>query len=514
MSTESKERRIPTKAAARTLPVIGHRIADAIVRDGARRAPVYDPARGVPTAEVVLGDAAVVDRAVAAAAQAFPAWSETAPLKRARVLFKLKELLEVNADVLSAAITREHGKVLADARGELQRGIEVVEFACGIPQLLKGQMSDNVGGDIDNWSFRQPLGVCAGITPFNFPVMVPLWMFPLAIACGNTFVLKPSERDPSPSLLLAALCERAGLPPGVLNVVQGDKTAVDALLTHGQVEAVSFVGATATAEHIYRTGTHSGKRVQALGGAKNHLVVMPDADLDNAADALVGAAFGSAGERCMAISVAVAVGAVADALVAKVAERALALKVAEGTAPDADMGPLVTAEHRRKVEAYIENGVREGAKLVVDGRGLRVAGSEHGFFLGPTVFDRVEPRMRIYREEIFGPVLAVVRAPDFAAAIELVNAHELGNGAACYTADGRIAREFARRAQAGMVGINVPIPVPMAFHSFGGWKRSLFGDAHVYGEEGLRFYTRYKSVMQRWPDSRDKGPSFTMPTHS
>ncbi|HEU4617757.1 MAG TPA: CoA-acylating methylmalonate-semialdehyde dehydrogenase [Gammaproteobacteria bacterium] len=492
--------------------LIGHVIGGRSVASGARRAPVFNPATGETTAEVALAGRGEVDDAVAAAKAAFPAWSEASALKRARVLFKLKELLEAHHDALAAVITREHGKVFGDAKGEIMRGIEVVEFACGIPQLLKGQHADNIGGGIDNWSMRQPLGVCAGITPFNFPAMVPMWMFPIAIACGNTFVLKPSERDPSAALELAALLHEAGLPDGVFNVVQGDKEAVDALLAHPDVEAVSFVGSTPIAEHIHGTAAAHGKRVQALGGAKNHLVVMPDADLDQAADALVGAGYGSAGERCMAISAAVAVGSVADALVAKLVDRIGRLKIGDGMG-EVDMGPLVTAAHRERVAAYIEDGARSGAELVVDGRGLSVRGCERGFFLGPTLFDRVTPGMRMYREEIFGPVLAILRVPDFASALELVNSHELGNGVACFTRDGGIAREFSRRVRAGMVGINVPIPVPMAFHSFGGWKRSLFGDHHIYGEEGVRFYTRYKSVMQRWPDTAAKGPEFTMPTH-
>jgi malonate-semialdehyde dehydrogenase (acetylating)/methylmalonate-semialdehyde dehydrogenase len=494
-------------------PVLGHHIGGLAELGGSRSAPVFNPATGEQIAVTRLADEATVARAVAAASAALPVWSETAPTKRARVFFELKHLLDANFDEIAALITREHGKVLADAKGELTRGIEIVEFACGIPQLLKGQHSDNVGGGIDNWSLRQPVGVCAGITPFNFPAMVPMWMFPVAIACGNTFVLKPSERDPSPSLKLAQLLEEAGLPKGVFNVIQGDKEAVDALLRHPDVAAVSFVGSTAVAEHVYMEGTRHGKRVQALGGAKNHMVVMPDANLVQAADALIGAGYGSAGERCMAISVAVAVGGIADDLVAMLAKRIRALTVGDGTAPGADMGPLITAAHRDKVLGYIEDGLREGAELVVDGRGLRVAGRDGGFFLGPSLFDRVEPEMRIYREEIFGPVLSVVRVPDFAAAVELVNSHAYGNGVACYTSDGGIARELARRVEAGMVGINVPIPVPLAFHSFGGWKRSLFGDHHIYGEEGVRFYTRYKSVMQRWPSAHGKGPEFTMPTH-
>ena len=494
-------------------PILGHYIDGVPDSGGSRSVPVFNPATGEQIAATRLADEATVARAVAAAAAALPAWSETAPTKRARVFFTFKQLLDARFDEIAALITREHGKVLADAKGELTRGIEIVEFACGIPQLLKGQHSDNVGSGIDNWSLRQPVGVCAGITPFNFPAMVPMWMFPVAIACGNTFVLKPSERDPSPSLKLAQLLEEAGLPKGVFNVVQGDKEAVDALLRHPDVAAVSFVGSTAVAEHIYTEGTRHGKRVQALGGAKNHMVVMPDADLTQAADALIGAGYGSAGERCMAISVAVAVGGIADELVTMLAARIRALTVGDGVSPGADMGPLITAAHRDKVLEYIEDGLRAGAELVVDGRGLRVPGREGGFFLGPSLFDRVEPQMRIYREEIFGPVLSVVRVPDFAAAIELVNAHAYGNGVACYTSDGGVARELARSVKTGMVGINVPIPVPLAFHSFGGWKRSLFGDHHIYGEEGVRFYTRYKSVMQRWPRAHGKGPELTMPTH-
>ncbi len=505
--------RSETEATGRVPPVIGHHIAGQAVTGGARRADVFNPASGKAIASVALADRAVVDRAVAAAKAALPSWSDTAPLKRARVLFKFKELLDTHFDDIAALVTREHGKTLSDSKGELTRGVEIVEFACGIPQLLKGQHSDNVGGGIDNWSLRQPMGVCAGITPFNFPAMVPMWMFPVAIACGNTFVLKPSERDPSTALELARLFERAGLPHGVLNVVQGDKQAVDALLAHPDVAAISFVGSTPIAEYIYTEGTRHGKRVQALGGAKNHMIVMPDADLDLTADALLGAGYGSAGERCMAISVAVVVGPIADELVDKLRARIGALKVDDGAAADADMGPLITAAHRDKVLGYLEDGLNAGAQLVVDGRGFRVPGREGGFFLGPSLFDHVEPGMRIYREEIFGPVLSIVRVADFAAALELVNSHEYGNGVACYTSDGRVAREFTRRVKAGMVGINVPLPVPMAFHSFGGWKRSLFGDHHIYGEEGVRFYTRYKSVMQRWPTSGSRGPEFTMPTN-
>ena len=495
------------------LPVIGHAIAGRLDAGGSRRAPVYNPAMGTAIAEVALAGSGEVERAVQAAKAAFAQWNETPALKRARVFFKFKELLDRHHGALAAIVTREHGKVLADAHGEIARGLDVVEFVCGIPQLLKGQHSDNIGGGIDNWSLRQPLGVCVGVTPFNFPAMVPMWMFPVAIACGNTFVLKPSERDPSASLKLAELLHDAGLPAGVFNVVQGDREAVDALLEHPDVAAVSFVGSTPVAEHIYTHGTRHGKRVQALGGAKNHLIVMPDADLDQAADALVGAGYGSAGERCMAVSVAIAVGAIGDGLVERLAARIARLKVNDGSIAGTDMGPLVTASHRDKVVKYIEDGVSAGARLIVDGRGMSVAGRESGFFLGPTLFDHVRADMRIYREEIFGPVLSVVRARDFAVALELINAHEFGNGVSCYTGDGRVAREFTRRVKAGMVGINVPIPVPMAFHSFGGWKRSLFGDQHIYGEEGVRFYTRYKSVMQRWPETGSKGPEFTMPTH-
>lgn len=476
-----------------------------------RLADIYNPASGAVSRRVILASRQDVSQAVAAAKAAFPAWSETAPLKRARILFKYKELLDRHQDELAALITREHGKVFSDAKGEVTRGIEVVEFACGIPNLLKTEFTDNIGGGIDNWNLRQPLGVVAGITPFNFPVMVPMWMFPVALACGNTFVLKPSERDPSASLRLAELLSEAGLPNGVFNVVNGDKEAVDTLIEHPDVSALSFVGSTPIAQYIYRQASAHGKRVQALGGAKNHLVVMPDANLDQAVDALIGAAYGSAGERCMAISVAVAVGDVADKLVARLAERAASLKIGDGMQSDSEMGPLVTSIHKAKVEGYIAKGVEEGAKLIVDGRGYKVAGNEDGFFVGGTLFDNVTPDMTIYKEEIFGPVLSVVRVKDLAEAVALVNAHEFGNGVACFTSDGGVARAFARQIQVGMVGINVPIPVPMAWHSFGGWKRSLFGDHHIYGEEGIRFYTRYKSIMQRWPDSIAKGAEFTMP---
>ena len=500
-----------TPAAEREVATLTHYIGgQKMAGTSGRSSPAYHPASGAVDMKVPLATAAEVDAAVQAARNAFPAWSETPALRRARVLFRFKELLDRHRDELAGLITRQHGKVFADAQGEVTRGIEVVEFACGITNLLKGEHSDTVGGGIDNWNLRQPLGVVAGITPFNFPVMVPMWMFPIALACGNTFVLKPSERDPAPSIRLAELLAEAGLPAGVFNVVHGDKVAVDAILQHPDVQAVSFVGSTPIAEYVHAEAAKRGKRVQALGGAKNHLVVMPDADLEQAADALSGAAYGSAGERCMAISVAVAVGAVADPLVAALKSRAEKLVISDGMNAKAEMGPLVTSAHRDRVTGYIADGEQAGAKLVVDGRKHAVAG-EQGFFLGGTLFDHVTPGMRIYKEEIFGPVLCVVRVPDLVAAVKLINDHEFGNGAACFTADGATARAFSRSVQAGMIGINVPIPVPMAWHSFGGWKRSLFGDHHVYGEEGVRFYTRYKSIMQRWPESTDKGAEFTMP---
>jgi malonate-semialdehyde dehydrogenase (acetylating)/methylmalonate-semialdehyde dehydrogenase len=490
--------------------IAGRRVDGAAGRTG----EVFNPATGEVTGLVRLADAAIVDAAVNAARTAWPAWAETSVLNRARVMFRFKELLDRHHDELARIITREHGKVVSDAKGEVQRGLEIVEFACGAPQLLKSQFSDNIGGGIDNYSLRQPLGVVAGITPFNFPCMVPMWMFPLALVCGNAFILKPSERDPSAALLIAELLQQAGLPDGVFGVVQGDKAAVDAILQHPGIAAVSFVGSTPIAEYIQQQGVAHGKRVQALGGAKNHMVVMPDADLEQAADALVGAAYGSAGERCMAISVGVAVGHIGDELIEKLKPRIAKLRIKDGLEPDADMGPVVTAAHRQKILGYIDLGVQEGARLVLDGRKHAVAGREKGFFLGATLFDHARPDMTIYREEIFGPVLTMVRVPDFAAALQLVNSHEFGNGVACYTTDGGTAREFARRVQAGMVGINVPIPVPMSFHSFGGWKRSLFGDHHAYGEEAVRFYTRYKSVMKRWPDpASSKGPEFTMPVN-
>ncbi len=499
------------------IPEIGHHI-------GGRNAPgrsarsqdVFNPATGAVTGRVALANAAEVDAAVSAAKAAFPAWGDTPPIRRARVMFKFLELLNQRKDKLAHLITAEHGKVFTDARGEVSRGIDIVEFACGIPQLLKGDFTDQVSTGIDNWTLRQPLGVVAGITPFNFPVMVPMWMFPVAIAAGNCFVLKPSPIDPSASLFMAELLNQAGLPDGVFNVVQGDKEAVDALLVHPDVKAVSFVGSTPIANYIYETGAHHGKRVQALGGAKNHMVVMPDADLEQAVDALIGAGYGSAGERCMAISVAVLVGNVADKLVPMLQARAKTLVVKDGVHLDAEMGPIVTAAAHSRITGYIDAGVKEGAQLLVDGRNFTGQqagnGCEQGFWMGGTLFDHVTADMKIYKEEIFGPVLGCVRVRDLAEAVALINNHEFGNGVSCFTRDGNVAREFSRRIQVGMVGINVPIPVPMAWHGFGGWKKSMFGDMHAYGEEGVRFYTKQKSIMQRWPESIGKGAEFVMPT--
>jgi malonate-semialdehyde dehydrogenase (acetylating)/methylmalonate-semialdehyde dehydrogenase len=491
---------------------VGHFIGGKPVdTSGGRYADVYNPALGEPVGRVALATPEEVDAAVAAAKAAFPSWAATPALTRARVLFKYLTLLQAHANEFAEMLTREHGKTLADAHGEIARGIEVVEFAVGIPHLLKGELTDQIARGIDAYSMRQPLGVCAGITPFNFPVMVPMWMFPVALACGNTFILKPSERDPSPSLLHAELLKQAGLPDGVFNVVQGDKVSVDALLDHRDVQAISFVGSTPIAEYIYARGAASGKRVQALGGAKNHMIVMPDADMDMAVDALIGAAYGSAGERCMAISVVVAVGNAGDKLVNALAERTKTLKIADGTVDGAEMGPVVSLAAKQRIEHLIGQGVEEGATLVVDGRGHKVAGRENGYFVGGTLFDHVTPSMTIYKEEIFGPVLCVMRAPDVASAVQLVNDHEYGNGVAVFTRDGGVAREFVRTIQAGMVGVNVPLPVPMAFSSFGGWKRSLFGDHHVYGPEGVRFYTRQKAVMERWPNTATAGAEFAFP---
>ena len=478
-----------------------------------RSQPVYNPATGEPIATLPLSTAAELDAAVASAKAAFPAWADTPPMKRARVMFKFKDLLEQNADRIARAISAEHGKTHDDALGEVQRGLEVVEFACGIPHLLKGEYSKNVGPAIDTYSDRQALGVVAGITPFNFPCMVPLWMYPVAIACGNTFILKPSERDPGAAMLVAELLQEAGLPAGVLNVVHGDKEVVDAILHHPDIKAVSFVGSTPIAQYVYATGTAAGKRVQALGGAKNHMVIMPDADMDKVADALMGAGYGSAGERCMAVSVAVPVGQkTADALIETLAPRVRALKIGPASDRETEMGPLVTRQHMEKVLGYIDKGVEEGAKLVVDGRGFKLQGYENGYFVGGTLFDDVTRDMTIYREEIFGPVLSVLRANTYADALELINAHEFGNGTAIFTRDGDAARSFADKVEAGMVGINVPIPVPVAYHSFGGWKRSVFGDHAIYGPEGVHFYTRLKTVTTRWPDGIKSGAVFNFPT--
>ncbi|MEQ3548967.1 CoA-acylating methylmalonate-semialdehyde dehydrogenase [Pseudonocardia nematodicida] len=490
---------------------IGHHIGGKRVDDDARTAEVHDPARGVVTGRVALADAATVDRAVAAAHGAWPAWAATPPHVRARVLFRFRDLVERDLDRLAAVITAEHGKVLDDARGEVVRGLEVVEFACGAPSLLKGEYTGQVGRGVDAVSFRQPLGVVAAISPFNFPAMVPMWTFPVALACGNTVVLKPSEKDPSLALELADLLVEAGLPQGVLNVVNGDAEAVNRLLVHPDVEAVSFVGSTPVAEHVHRTASEAGKRVQALGGAKNHLVALPDADPAVVADAAIGAAYGSAGERCMAISVLVAVGEEnADRLVSELRTRIDDLRIGPGDG-EVDLGPLISAAHLDKVRGYLDTGVAEGAELVVDGRDSAPAGD--GFFLGPCLLDRVTPEMRVYREEIFGPVLAVVRVDTAEEALRLVDTHEFGNGTAVFTRDGGAAQRFVTAVRAGMVGVNVPIPVPMAFHSFGGWKRSLFGDHHVHGPEGVRFFTRLKTATMRWPHS-SQGAQLTFPSFS
>jgi malonate-semialdehyde dehydrogenase (acetylating)/methylmalonate-semialdehyde dehydrogenase len=494
------------------LALIGNHIGGSpAAATSSRRQPVFNPATGAIGGEVVLSNAADVAAAVAAAKAAFPAWADMPAIRRARLMNRYLGLVQQHKDELARAITLEHGKVFNDAQGEVERAIDVIEFACGMPQLLKGDHTEQVSTGIDNWTMRQPLGVVAGITPFNFPVMVPAWMYPVAIAAGNTFVLKPSPLDPSPTLLAAELMKEAGFPAGVFNVVQGDKEAVDALLAHPDVMAVSFVGSTPVAHSIYETGARHGKRVQALGGAKNHLIVMPDADIEQAVDALIGAAFGSAGERCMAISVAVLVGSAADAVLPKLAERAKALRVGSGLDAGVEMGPIVSAAARERIVGGIARGVAEGAVPLVDGRDFRVPGHEGGFFIGATVLDRVRPGMSVHREELFGPVLSCVRAASFDEALSIVHGHEYANGVSLYTRDGGIAREFARRVQVGMVGVNVPIPVPMAWHGFGGWKKSLFGDMHAYGEEGVRFYTRQKSVMQRWPDSIAKGAEFSMP---
>jgi len=491
---------------------VGHHIGGRRVAGASGKSQaVYNPATGAVARQVALASEEEVNHAIAVAVKAQQGWGDMPPIRRARIMQRFLQLMNEQRDTLAAMITAEHGKVWSDAQGEVARGIDIIEFACGIPRLLKGDYTEQVSTGIDNWTMRQPLGVTVGITPFNFPCMVPCWMYPLAIATGNSFILKPSERDPSAALFMADLLSEAGLPPGVFNVIQGDKHAVDALIAHPDVAAVSFVGSTPIAQSIQQRAAQYGKRSQALGGAKNHMVVMPDANPEQVVDALMGAAYGSAGERCMAISVAVLVGDIGDQIVEMVKQRCATLKVGNGLDESAEMGPLVTREALLRVEGYVGIGIEEGAQLVVDGRNFQVAGHEDGFFTGATLFDHVKPEMRIYKEEIFGPVLSCVRAASFEEAVQLVNAHEFANGVACYTADGHTAREFARRIQVGMVGINVPIPVPMAWHGFGGWKRSLFGDMHAYGEEGVRFYTRQKSVMQRWPQSTAAGADFAMP---
>lgn len=498
-----------------TLPTIHHLIDGQLVAGGSRYSEVFNPATGKAEKRLLLADKTTVEQAIASAHAAYPAWRATTPLKRARVMSKLKQLLEENADQICALLTAEHGKVLGDSMGELQRGIENVEYASYAPELLKGEHSRNVGTAVDSWSEFQSLGVTAGITPFNFPVMVPLWMWPMAIACGNTFVLKPSERDPSSALLVAELALQAGLPPGVLNVVNGDKEAVDTLLHDKRVQAISFVGSTPIAEYIYATGCANGKRVQALGGAKNHAVVMPDADVPNAVSALMGAAYGSCGERCMAIPLVVAVGdATADAVVAGLKVEIAKMKVGPGIDASNDMGPLVTKQHFEKVKGFVDQGVAEGATLVVDGRGIKVPGHEEGYFLGACLFDHVKPGMTIYQEEIFGPVLGVMRVNNLHEAMALIDAHEYGNGTCIFTRDGEAARYFTDHILVGMVGVNVPLPVPVAYHSFGGWKRSLFGDLSAYGPDAVRFYTKRKTITQRWPSAGVReGTAFSFPSN-
>jgi malonate-semialdehyde dehydrogenase (acetylating)/methylmalonate-semialdehyde dehydrogenase len=496
------------------MQILGHLIQGVAHHGGTRTQAVYNPATGAAIRSLQLADKATVEQAIASAQAAFPAWRATPPLKRARVMSKLKELLEQNAEQICALITEEHGKVLADAMGELQRGIENVEYASYAPELLKGEHSKNVGVGIDAWSEFQPLGVTAGITPFNFPAMVPLWMWPMAVVCGNTFILKPSERDPSSAMLIAALALQAGLPPGVLNVVNGDKEAVDVLLADERVKAVSFVGSTPIAQAIYGTGCANGKRVQALGGAKNHAIVMPDADIPNAVSAMMGAAYGSCGERCMAVPLIVAVGDdTADKMIEGLKVEIARMTIGPGTDPKSDMGPLVTRAHFEKVKAYVDTGVAEGAKLLVDGRGIKVSGHEEGFFLGPCLFDHVKPHMTIYLEEIFGPVLGIVRVASLQEGMDLIDAHEYGNGTCIFTRDGEAARYFTDNIQVGMVGVNVPLPVPVAYHSFGGWKRSLFGDLHAYGPDAVRFYTKRKAITQRWPSAGVReGTVFSFPS--
>ncbi len=474
---------------------------------------IYDPSTGEKSAEVVLSNSDDFNEIVLSSQNAFNEWSNVTPLKRSRIISKYKNLIEKNIDTLAKMISSEHGKTLDDAVGSVTRGLEVVEFACGIPHLLKGEFSQNVGSQIDSWSIRQPLGVTAGITPFNFPAMVPMWMFPISIACGNSFILKPSEKDPSCSIKLAELFSEAGLPDGVFNVLNGDKDSVNMLLNDNRIQSISFVGSTPVAKYIYEKSAQNGKRVQALGGAKNHLVVMPDANIDQAVDGIMGAAYGSAGERCMAVSVAVAVGDIADKLVDNVYRKAESLIVAPWTDPSSQMGPVISKEHKIKIEGYIDSGIEEGAKLVLDGRNFKIQGYENGYFVGPTLFDNVGKEMKIYKEEIFGPVLSVIRAKNYDEALNLVNEHAFGNGTSIYTSDGEVSRHFTTNCKIGMVGVNVPIPVPMAFHSFGGWKQSLFGDHSMHGNEGIRFFTKLKTVTSRWPNSIKKGPEFKMPTN-
>ena len=495
------------------MKIIQHYVGGKTFLGGSKKtSKVFNPATGEHTANVKLANIDDLNKSVENAKRAFLNWSNKPPLQRARVMFKFKELIEKNSDELTKIIVSEHGKVYEDAKGSLTRGLEVVEYACGIPQLLKGEFTENVGSNVDSWSTRQPLGVCAGITPFNFPAMVPMWMFPMAIACGNTFILKPSEKDPSCSLRLAELLSEAGLPDGVFNVINGDKESVDGIINHKDISAVSFVGSTPVAKYIYENCAKNEKRVQALGGAKNHCVVMPDCDLDQAVNGLMGAAYGSAGERCMAQSVAVAVGDIGDSLVKKLSKKVEILKVGPGIDKKSEMGPLVTKDHLEKVKGYVNLGVKEGADLVVDGRNLKLQGYENGFYMGGCLFDNVKSSMRIYKEEIFGPVLSVVRAKNFDEALKLVNDHEYGNGASIFTRDGDTGRAFSNQSKIGMVGINIPIPVPMAFHSFGGWKRSLFGDTHIHGPEGVKFYTKLKTITSRWPKGSRDGPEFVMPT--
>ena len=474
---------------------------------------VFDPSKGEKIGEVILSNKNDFDKIINSSHSAQKKWSEVTPLKRSRIISNYKNIIEKNILKLAKIVSEEHGKTIEDAKGSVIRGLEVIEFACGIPHLLKGEFSQNVGSNIDSWSIRQPLGVCAGITPFNFPAMVPMWMYPIAIACGNSFILKPSEKNPSCSIKLAEFFSEAGLPDGVFNIMQGNKEAVDLILQSDKISSISFVGSTPVAKYIYQESAKNLKRVQALGGAKNHLVVMPDANLDQAVDGIIGAAYGSAGERCMAVSVAVAVGDIADELIAKINQNAQSLKVAPWTDETSDMGPVISNEHKNKIETYIKNGIDEGAKLLLDGRNYRIQGYENGYFVGPTLFDNVTKHMKIYKEEIFGPVLSVVRVKDYSQAIDLINNHDYGNGTSIYTSDGEVSRDFTSNIQIGMVGINVPIPVPMAFHSFGGWKNSLFGDHAMHGKEGINFYTKLKTVTSRWPKSIKSGPEFVMPTN-